>query len=141
MKKKFVTILTLCVMVISSISFVSATGIDDIRSNNASNYIISPVPLWNDTNDVTPMISSNGKNISAGLYIDANRDTAIRGRFYLEKYVSGNWKVVKSWYVNETENVFMEKSYNGASSGKYRSRIKATIGTDKINLTSVTLEI
>lgn len=138
MKKNVLLVLSV-LMVVLQISFVHAAEVNTDLISGEKQINMGTI-RWNNTHDVTPMISANASSVDIGLYINAESDANISGRLYLEKYNGSRWIRVTSWSVKGKGSITMSKSYK-VSGGKYRTRISAKIGTDRVNLSSVSCNV
>ena len=90
---------------------------------------------WENTSSIMVMIKEGNSSVEVGLYIGADDGAPIRGNLYLEKYSGGSWQTVRSWRIAGRGSLTTSELWN-VSSGKYRARVRATIGKDYVNETS-----
>jgi hypothetical protein len=99
-------------------------------------------PLWESISGISPSISAEGTTLYPEVFIEAKKSSgSISGTMYLEKYSSGRWISVTSWSLKGTGNAFLSKSYRGALSTKYRTKVVVTVDGEKAEATSGICEI
>lgn len=126
----FLMVMTVLTLPVSAASVVPATTHQAVE-----NDII--VSRWISTTLVVPSIAKSGRSISVSLLITPKKSMEkSSGTLYLEYYMGGRWREVKSWSINQKGTVAITKSYTGRSKVKYRTKVVVTTGSDKITATS-----
>lgn len=137
-KSKVVSIVLSLVLVSGSVIVrdIYAVEIKKEQLNPIINYY-EITPFWVETNRVSAYISSEGTILYPEVNISGTKNnSSISGTMYLEKYVSGTWRSVKSWSFRGIGKVRLEKSYAGKSGTKYRTRVSAAVNGETVTSTS-----
>lgn len=115
----------------------SAYGMEMKVETPMSNGYELITPLWVSTHEVSPNILAKGTTVYSEAYVRAKRTSGvISGRMYIEKFTSGTWIRVASWQLSGTGNTFLSKSYHGAASCIYRTKVEVNIDGEFVEVTS-----
>lgn len=133
MKKKFITVLLVMLLVIS---FAVPALADAIELKDE--IIISPMFTYISEARAKIYIDSNGKATVETYLIGNNNVTSTKATVRLQRYINGSWTTIKTW--NESSNsriLNFSDAYNTASGYDYRvqSVVTAYSGTQSESTT------
>ncbi len=88
------------------------------------------------TNKITPTATANGRTVTVSAFISTkNSKVSSSGTIYVEKKTKNGWKSKGNWPFSGNGKYSIYQDYSGKN-GPYRARVVATIGNDKVNVSS-----
>jgi hypothetical protein len=138
------TLLAIAVTMISILSLPipayaqSPVSVQSVNSTVGGFERYAVTPRFSETSFAAAIISQSDTTIYPEISVQAIKASCIiSGTLYLERYVRGSWRGVTSWRVSGTGSINSCKSYNGTAGTTYRARFVVTVGSERVERSSV----
>lgn len=137
---KFKKIIFLMVIVFGIMTVSDVFAFDNKINDEDISKVLLNNTRWSNVVSINTSVEGSSNKVKANAVIITRDNKNANGRLYLQKKNGRSWKTIKSWKINDSGFIKLNKKYHGGV-GKYRTKVYINVEGENITVYSNEKEI